>query len=100
MLANIKPIKPIKQAFSCGLIWLPFATRELDLENQAKSSLSSQALDNSLFVSKSGCVTEPHTDSVATGDLNMKNGAGSLSLAHSVQDFACNGFLQSGYSSF
>jgi hypothetical protein len=57
MLANIKPIKPIKpikQAFYRGLIWLPFATRELDLENQAKSSLSSQALDSSLFVSKSG----------------------------------------------
>jgi hypothetical protein len=32
MLANIKPIKPIKQAFHRGLIWLLFATRELDLE--------------------------------------------------------------------
>lgn len=53
MFVAIKPIKPIKQAFYHGLIWLSIYYRELDLGNQAKSSLSSQALESSLFVGKS-----------------------------------------------
>jgi hypothetical protein len=53
MFIAIKPIKPIKQAFYHGLIWLSIYYRELDLGNQAKSSLSSQALESSLFVGKS-----------------------------------------------
>jgi hypothetical protein len=53
MLAAIKPIKPIEQAFYHGLIWLTLYYIELDLGDQAKSSLSSQALESSLFVEKS-----------------------------------------------
>ena len=36
MLAAIKPIKPIKQAFYHGLIWLTIYYRQLDLEEPSQ----------------------------------------------------------------